>query len=184
MRKLIPSKEQLRKWSIPTTYISVIVGIPLAIIFFAIQMRCGATKENQEVMKNDLGELKEMVKNIGKEREQELLAEFPEGFVVFGIIRPGYPLIKGFVDERIVSIDWDTALVSKLTPEEIHITFPFMKVKRENATLILNHCETKLKRQISVIQRTGFGIGDLSLSAEVLADEEIPIVAIGFKANK
>jgi hypothetical protein len=188
MWKLFPSKKQWGNWSMlsKATYISVVAGVLsifIAIIFFIIQTHTGATKENQVITNNKLDKLSIMVEDIGKARNKELMAQFPEGFTVFGILKPSEPLIKGFVHENL-KIDWDTGRIAKLTTTEIYITLPNMTIKRGNMTMNLNQCGARLKRQIGIIQKVGFSLGDLSLSAEVLSDKDIPVVVIGFNRTE
>ncbi|WAC06217.1 MAG: hypothetical protein OS130_08030 [Thermodesulfobacteriota bacterium] len=125
---------------------------------------------------------KDEVLNISKIQQNELTKEFPEGFVTFGIIKSGEPLIPGFVPEG-VTVNWNTGGTRSVTQTMVLIELPDMTIKRGGGTINFIHNSATLPRKTGYIER-GFGMEDLLLQIKVLNATEPVIIALGFVKEK
>ena len=93
----------------------------------------GATEEGQEEIVKSVDETKSLVRSMRKyESDFALLQKYPVGYSLFSIdhkrnIIPNYNRVYNFM-----LIDWSSASIKNITPEEIFILTPTIKFPKNN----------------------------------------------------
>ncbi len=125
----------------------------------------------------------EVVRQFEKREQKTLANEFPEGFIIFGLMKPGEPLIKGFVPNGI-EVDWNTGRVEIITDQNVSITLPNIKIKRGISDLTILEHSAVISRQTGFVANVGLRMLDLSFRAKVLQATEPVIIALGIVKEK
>ena len=200
--KLIPSKAQWQKWTLPSKvgYLAFIIGL-LSIVLWGIgvmiQLQFGATKKSQEKIIRGQLEIKgdeslllegqkeiktillHQMKRINEERHRELIAKYPLGYVLFGIDHKEIIIPYKSQIENQFDINWNPAQVKEVTSEIVRLTLPDIYWARQNATI--RNYTFGFSRKVG-FPKSALLMAGIEVITEILSDDKKGIVIlIGFK---
>jgi hypothetical protein len=134
-------------------------------------------KESETDIRNDIKELKMMISKLQENKREELNAQFPAGYQLFGILDKQIILSQKSSSEDI-KIDWSTAKILNITKDFVEIMlpdaiFPGNIILKSN-TVIVNNEE-------GVTSRNAFVINGWSSFVKILkSDGHRIIAAVGY----
>lgn len=119
-----------------------------------------------------------VVEQLAKKEQKSLTNEFPEGYIIFGLMKPGEPLIKGFVPSGI-EVNWNTGGVTALTEQIMVFRYPDIRIDRSNIkNMTITGNSVVLSRRLGAMHKF-IGINDLTLQVKVIQATEPLIIALG-----
>ena len=140
------------------------------------QGQSNAKEIAKEIRKELRPDLEELVSKFSKSHREELDSQFPDGFVVFGILKSGEPIIPGFVPKG-VYMDWKTGGVTNVGKDTVTFDLPKFRIEGR-----INHAIVK---NVTLPRKTGFvcnliKAGDIVLQLKIMTDVDPVIIAMGF----
>lgn len=186
----IPTKTQFEKWSLPSqigyiAFVITILAFLLAIIFFIIQLKFGASKKLQEEAQKDRDikhqELKKLLLSIDSTKHGELLQTYPQGYILFGIDHENIVIPYASRLKSDYKLNWDGARVLQITAEEVEVQLPDIYTKDGKEAVI--NSSIGISRYVGYKGRgRNLTIGNLRIAMGILSDDKNGIIIVaGFQ---
>jgi hypothetical protein len=205
MFKLLPTKKQWEKWTLPSklTAVGAYIAV-ISIVLWAVDKHHSMQqqKHSEEIHEGELADQKEAFDSIkrdnetvlaaikslktrmevaNRENKDSLIKRYPEGYCLFGISTKDVILPhKGILGR--FSLDWSTARVDSTDKAVLKINLPDFRDYRYGVTM--NSFVHIMPRKVG-IESEALIVNDLGVYCEILSDTEDGLIAImGFKEVK